>query len=125
MLSVSCHTRLPENTRVGEQASFLLEKKSEWMVGWCILLDAALAKETSRKTTPLPTAVIQVLHTEAAHIFNKGLDFFISLHSLIACVINIHNIRHKPVGKKMDVMSRTEGKKCCNFSYLKHTHTQG
>lgn len=80
------------------------------MVGWYILLDAALAKENSRKTTPLPTAVIQVLHTEAAHIFNKGLDFFISLHPLIACVINIHYIRHKPVGKKTDGCHVQRGK---------------
>lgn len=49
--------------------------------------------------------MIEVLHTEAAHIFNKGLDLFISLHRFIAFVVNIHHIRHKTARRKTEQQS--------------------
>lgn len=43
----------------------------------------------------VPTTVVKILHTEAANILNKGLDFLVLFHSLIAGVVNIHHIRNK------------------------------
>lgn len=46
-------------------------------------------------TSVIPTAVIEVFHTVVTYILNKGLDFFITLHLLIAVVINADHIGHK------------------------------
>lgn len=43
----------------------------------------------------VPTTVIIILHTEAASVFNKGLDFLVPFHSLITSVVNVHHVRNK------------------------------
>lgn len=46
--------------------------------------------------------MIEVLHTEAARIFNKALDFFVSLYPLITAVVDVHHIRHKTIREKTE-----------------------
>lgn len=36
-----------------------------------------------------PTTIVKVLHAEAAHVFNKGLDLLVLLHRFIVGIVNI------------------------------------
>lgn len=47
-----------------------------------------------------PTAVVEVLHAEAAHVFDEGLDFLIVLHRLVAGVVDVNHVRHKAASEK-------------------------
>lgn len=76
-----------------------------------------------------PTTVVKVLHAEAAHIFNKGLDLLVFLHRFIIGVVNVHHVRHK-TAKKENSTWRGNVKsnqqpffKFCTLSYFEYTNS--
>lgn len=95
-----------------------LQKALHWYnntEGWVLALEKEMWVAAAfwlllqcQKKTCAPTTVIEVLHPEAARIFNEGLDFLVSLHRLIAGVVNMHHIWHKTARKKTGQKSRIE-----------------
>lgn len=62
------------------------------------------------------TTIIKILHTEAADVFYKSLDFLVLLHSLIAGVVNVHHFGNEAARRENRMAVTDRGSSCLNFS---------
>lgn len=74
-----------------------------------------------------PTALVKVLHAEAAGVFDEALDLLVLLHHLVVGVVDVYHVGHEAEEKRRStvdtcmVNERTLHLQLCLFPSYKHT----